>query len=190
MGFVKSTANTSLFYNFSKVTCTYLFVYDDDIIITIGNETNVNIFINRLNFEFSLKYIGLLHYFLGIEMYELPNGDMLLKKTKYICEFLVKDHLETCKPIGSSMLPSPILSTFDDVPFEHPFFYRSIVSALQYITLTRPDIFMLLIRHVNLYLNLLILIGVLLREFYDIFRVPFIIELCSNHMFLLLFQFF
>lgn len=90
MGFVKSTANTSLFYNFSKVTCTYLFVYDDDIIITIGNETNVNIFINRLNFEFSLKYIRLLHYFLGIEMYELLNGDMLLKKQSIFMSFLLK----------------------------------------------------------------------------------------------------
>lgn len=44
------------------------------------------------------------------------------------------------KPIASPMLSSLVLSYQDLVPFDRSSFYRSMISALQYITFTQPNI--------------------------------------------------
>lgn len=78
MGFTKSRANSSIFFNFTTDTLMYLLVYMYDIIIIEGNGEIIKKFIDTLNSTFSLKYMGLLQYFLGIEISELENDDMLL----------------------------------------------------------------------------------------------------------------
>lgn len=81
-----------------------------------------------------------LHYFFGIENTELINGDLILTQSKYIHDSLTKTKMDTCKSIGSPMLSCPHLSTRDDNPYFNPSFYRSIMDALQNITLTCSDI--------------------------------------------------
>lgn len=51
----------------------------DDITIMGLRNTKMQKFINMLNNTFSLKDIGALYFFLGIEMNNLTNGDVLLK---------------------------------------------------------------------------------------------------------------
>lgn len=78
MGFIMSRIDPSLFCNVSTTFLVCLLVYVDDIIITSGSELDVKFLIDTLHSTFSLKYVGLLHYFLGIEFVDLLNGDMLL----------------------------------------------------------------------------------------------------------------
>ena len=44
------------------------------------------------------------------------------------------------KPIATSMISDPILSTRQGELFDDPYLYRSVVGALQYTTLTHPEI--------------------------------------------------
>lgn len=48
--------------------------------------------------------------------------------------------MQNCKPIASPMTTSYPLSAHIGGPLMHPSFYRSIVGALQYITVTRPNL--------------------------------------------------
>lgn len=140
MGFNQFKADPSLFYKFSKTSPIYFLVYIDDVIITKGNEEDIQCIIDTLYSTISLKYLGLFHHFLGIEISYLPNGDIMLTQSKYIREPLEKAHMDYAKPIESPILTLPILSTIDGELMENSSFYRVLYVALQYIIWTRPDI--------------------------------------------------
>ena len=68
VGFFNSSANTSLFiYNNGGCTI-YLLVYVDDIIITSNSDSATQDFIVFLSYQFSIKGLSYLHYFLSIEV--------------------------------------------------------------------------------------------------------------------------
>lgn len=61
----------------------YLLVYVNDIVVTGNNVTTINNFKNALSKRFSLKDLGLLHYFIGVEV--LPNAyGLIFSQSKYI----------------------------------------------------------------------------------------------------------
>lgn len=86
-----------------------------------------------------MKHLGELHHFLGIEVRRYSIG-IFLSPTKYANDILAKMSMLGCKPCGSpcsyksgsSATQSPLLSD--------PTSYRRITGALQYLTLTRPDL--------------------------------------------------
>lgn len=78
----------------------------DDIIITRYSPSKIQKFINMHNVVFSLKYMGALHFFIGIEVKNLTNGSILLKQSKYIKNILAKSHLNEAKLENSPMMPS------------------------------------------------------------------------------------
>ena len=52
---------------------------------------------------------------------------------------MARAQLLDSKPITTPMIVSQRLS-FEGVPFADPTLYRSLVGALQYLTITRPDL--------------------------------------------------
>jgi histone deacetylase 1/2 len=126
-------------YN-SKGNTVYLLVYVDDIIITSNNSSLLQSFITQLNQAFSLKHLGSLDYFLGIEVNQLPNGSLLLTQSKYIRDLLNRTNMLESTPVSTPMQSSCKLSKDGSPALSDPFMYRSVVGALQYATLTRPEI--------------------------------------------------
>lgn len=94
--------------------------------------------IKTLSTQLSLKYLGQLSYFIGIEVHHLENKYLLIAQSKYIKYLLVKEKLEGCKLISTPMVSNISLSASSDVASDNPRLYKSIVGALQYISLTRP----------------------------------------------------
>jgi hypothetical protein len=78
LGFKASKCDPSLFIFSSHGQLVYLLVYVDDIIITGNSSTLLTTLINKLNNTFSLKHLGDLDYFLGIEVKHLAHGSLLL----------------------------------------------------------------------------------------------------------------
>ena len=76
---------------------------------------------------------------MGIEAYRNSEG-LLLTQTKYLHDLLVKTKMIAAKNWPSPMCSSKKLFKTDSKLFEHPTVYRSTIGALQYLTLTRPDI--------------------------------------------------
>jgi histone deacetylase 1/2 len=140
MGFVKSRCDPFLPVQSQKGYCTYVLIYVDDILVTGSSPNLIQDVISKLNSHFALKQLGSVDYFLGIEVHNLPTGALLLNQAKYIHDLLCKAKMENCKPIGSPMMSSCKLSKIGSDTMTDPTLYRSTVGALQYATLTRPDI--------------------------------------------------
>ena len=76
-GFKNLKFDTSLFIFHQNALTLYLLVYVDDIIITRSSLPFFNTFIDRLDACFSLKDLGNLHYFLGVEALSTPSSMLL-----------------------------------------------------------------------------------------------------------------
>ena len=70
-------------------------VYVDDLIVTGGNEDEVNTFKKQMNREFEMSDLGLLSYYLGIEVTQEKNG-ISLKQIGYAKSLLKKTGMEEC----------------------------------------------------------------------------------------------
>jgi len=139
-GFQASKCDPSLFTYAKQKQVVYLLVYVDDIIITGSSSSSVSALVQQLDSVFSLKQLGMLEYFLGIEVEHLPNNSLLLTQSKYIKDLLAKTHMLACNPINTPMVSNCKLSKIGSDTFSDPSLYRSVVGSLQYATITRPEI--------------------------------------------------
>ena len=139
-GFKSSKCDPSLFTLHTRSYCIYLLVYVDDIIITGSSKSAIHDLVSQLNSKFSLKDLGTLDYFLGIEVHHSPNGTLHLSQTKYIKDLLIRANMDNAKSMASPMASTTKLSKFGSSQVTDATFFRSIVGALQYATITRPEI--------------------------------------------------
>jgi histone deacetylase 1/2 len=97
--------------------------------------------LRKLHEEFALKDLGDLRYFLGIEVKKVENG-IIMTQEKYATDLLKRVNMLSCKPMSTPLSTSEKLSAYVGDPLGPTDItrYRSIVGALQYLTLTRPDI--------------------------------------------------
>jgi len=96
-------------------------------------------FIQRLGTHFAMKDLGDLHLFLGIEAKRTSTA-LVLTQTKYTSDLLTRTHMQDSKTCPTPLASGSKLSAYDGAPLSDATEYRSIVGALQYFTLTRPDI--------------------------------------------------
>ena len=118
-----------------------MLIYVDDIVVTSSSSKAVEALLMDLSKEFALKDLGSLHFFLGIEVKNAKDG-IVLSQGKYVQEILQRMGMKGCKPSSTPLSASEKMSLHDGEILwaEDSTRYRSIVGALQYLTLTRPDI--------------------------------------------------
>jgi histone deacetylase 1/2 len=138
-GFVASNYDPSLFTSRSHDHTTMILVYVDDILITGNSTSHVQQCITNLQQAFSIKDLGPLSYFLGIAVTTTPQG-YHFSQTKYLQDLLTRTNMQSAKPSTTPMATGSSLSSDDSALFYNPHLYRSIVGALQYATITRPDL--------------------------------------------------
>ena len=141
LGFIPSKSDTSLFiYNRSN-TSIFVLIYVDDIIVTSSSDEAITGLLKDLSVEFALKDLGDLHFFLGIEVKKHEDG-LHLSQEKYATDLVRRVGLQGCKPSPTLLSSSEKLSLTEGEPLnqEDSTNYRSLIGALQYLTLTRPDI--------------------------------------------------
>ena len=137
--FVNSKADTSLFILKHMHLTIYVLVYVDDLIITRNDTVAIQNFITKLADRFSLKDLGPLSYFLGVEVIPTTNG-VFLSQCQYIHDLLVKANMSHAKDVTSPMSPNQVPFLHDGTSLTNATTYRSIVGGLQYLSLTRPDV--------------------------------------------------
>ncbi|XP_031277635.1 uncharacterized protein LOC116136058 [Pistacia vera] len=111
----------------------------DDILVTDNDLTLIAKAVHDRNNQFTLKVLGPVHYFLGFEVNRNSTG-LLLTQTKYAQELLAKANMEGCKPCVTPMAIGTKLSKEDGDLFKQRTLYRSIISGLQYLRLSRPNL--------------------------------------------------
>jgi hypothetical protein len=138
-GFVNTKSDSSLFVYAVASTTAYFLVYVDDLIITSNNSHFAASIIQQLGRKFSLKDLGPLHFFLGIEVIPTQNG-LFLTQHKYIRDLLAKTCMDGAKDVTTPLSTSVSLKLNDGSATVNPTEYRKVIGALQYLSLTQPDI--------------------------------------------------
>ena len=138
-GFRNSKSDTSLFFKRVQGHLLLVLVYVDDIIVTGSSTCLIQQVISNLQSTFALKDLGELNYFLGIQVVKNSSG-LHLSQSKYIVDLLHKVNLQDCTPCSTPMAAGTSLTKSDSELFANATLYRSTIGALQYATLTRPEI--------------------------------------------------
>uniref|UniRef100_A0A6N2ND41 Reverse transcriptase Ty1/copia-type domain-containing protein n=1 Tax=Salix viminalis TaxID=40686 RepID=A0A6N2ND41_SALVM len=102
-----------------------------------NTESLIDKLIKQLNTKFSMKDLDSFHYFSALEVTHSATN-LFLSQVKYEKDLVLTNLLES-KPVGTSMVVSHHL-TAEGTPFPSITTYHSLVGALQYLTITRPDI--------------------------------------------------
>jgi hypothetical protein len=141
LGFKPSRADTSLFYYNRGKHAMFVLVYVDDIIVASSSQEATNALLKDLEKDFALKDLGNLHYFLGIEVKRNSDG-LVLSQEKYARDVIKRTNMGSCKSVNTPLPSVEKISATEGDPLgpEDSTNYRSVVGALQYLTLTRPDI--------------------------------------------------
>ncbi|KAK0605174.1 hypothetical protein LWI29_023729 [Acer saccharum] len=138
-GFVNSQSDTSLFILNSNGCVIFLLVYVDDIIVTGNDVTSVNDFIATLARRFSIKDLGGLSYFLGVEVTSCSAG-LFLSQQKYITDLLHRTKMFDAKPVSTPLPTDHSITLLDGTSLTDATEFRRVIGALQYLSFTRPDI--------------------------------------------------
>lgn len=119
----------------------YLLLYVDDIVITASSTELPRRLTASINNEFRLKDMGSLHYFLGIQVQRSSKG-FFLHQHQYALDLLERAGMQSCRPCSTPIDTNGKLSATSGTPLQpdDASSYRSIVGALQYLTMTRPDL--------------------------------------------------
>ena len=73
-GFIYSLSDPSLFIFHSEHGLLVLLLYIDDMLLIRSTEALISNFIQLLSSEFTMKDLGPIHHFLGIEIYKTTSG--------------------------------------------------------------------------------------------------------------------
>ncbi|KAJ8772626.1 hypothetical protein K2173_027803 [Erythroxylum novogranatense] len=137
-GFVCSLADPSLFVQHTSTGILVLLIYVDDMLLIGSSMALVQTFLQVLSTEFSMKDLGPLHHFLGIQVHSTETG-LHLNQSRYAYSILERAQMVDCQP-----MPTPLVQrvdlTSDATPLSDPTHFRGLVGSLQYLTLTRPDL--------------------------------------------------
>jgi len=139
LGFVPSVSDTSLFVYKDGSQMAYLLLYVDDIVLTASSDALLRSIIGQLHTEFAMTDLGALHHFLGISVTWSSHG-LFLSQRQYALDLFKRAGMSECHSTTTPVDCKSKLSASDGPPVADPSEYRSITGALQYLTLTRPDL--------------------------------------------------
>lgn len=115
--FVASKADNSLFIRWTGTQLLYVLVYVDDIIVTGTDSGDIDRFVKALDDNFSLKDLGQLTYFLGIEVTRNRQG-VFLSQRKYVLDLLRRVSMDKSNSSPTPMVNSCKMSTHVGTPVE------------------------------------------------------------------------
>jgi hypothetical protein len=112
--------------------------YVDDLFLT-GEEKLITDCKKKLAVEFEKKDLGLIHYFLGLEVWQSPEK-IFLNQGKYAVEILKRFDMLECKAMNAPMEKNLKLLVDTSSELVDATLCRQIIGSLNYLTNTRPDI--------------------------------------------------
>jgi len=102
IGFVKSTTDSNLYIKVVNNEFIIIILYLDDLLIT-GVERIIQECKKILATDFEMKDLGLMHYYLGLEVWERPV-EIYLGQVKYIIKLLHKFGMMDSKLMVTPMI--------------------------------------------------------------------------------------
>eukprot|EP00253_Pinus_taeda_P004112 PITA_04112 len=140
LGFTRSEVDPNLYFKVEDDKPLILVLYVDDLFLTSADPL-IHKCKRELASEFEMKDLRLMHYFLGLEVWQKPR-EIFLSQGKYVVKILERFGMVECKPVTTSMelefkklsgiVAGPILRNATE--------YRHLVEALMFLVNACPDI--------------------------------------------------
>ncbi|CAA7023524.1 unnamed protein product [Microthlaspi erraticum] len=138
-GFEQSYDDYSLFSYSCKNIELRMLVYVDDLIICGNDGYMLQKFKDYLSKCFSMKDLGKLKYFLGIEVSRGPDG-IFLSQRKYVLDIVAETGNLGSRPAETPLEQHQQLSTVVSPLLDDPKKYRRLMGRLIYLLNTRPEL--------------------------------------------------
>jgi hypothetical protein len=101
LGFTKSKVDSNLYFKVMNDEPFILLLYVDDLFLTREEKLITNCK-KKIIAEFEMKDLGLMHYFLGLEVWQSPEK-IFLNQEKYANEILKRFDMLECKSMNTPM---------------------------------------------------------------------------------------
>lgn len=138
-GFTRCHSAPNVYILQQDDTLTFLVLYVDDLLIIGSHSSHIKAVKTALHDRFLMSDLGLLHYFLGIEITQSPSG-IFIGQPKYALDMLLRFRMADYKPAPTPFLSGVKLEASCFSPLVDATLYRQLVGSLIYLTHTRPDI--------------------------------------------------
>uniref|UniRef100_A0A0V0IWV1 Putative ovule protein n=1 Tax=Solanum chacoense TaxID=4108 RepID=A0A0V0IWV1_SOLCH len=148
IGYSQSSYDYSLFTKRDGEDIAVILIYVDDLLITGNSNKLIQELKDSLHSRFKMKDLGVLKFFLGIEIMRSKSG-ILLNQRKYALELISDTGLSGAKPVNTPLETNVKLTTVEydeltgttaDPILKDITGYQRLVGRLLYLTITRPDI--------------------------------------------------
>jgi hypothetical protein len=139
LGFVRSKLEHAVYRRSSKGSFLIVGVYVDDLIISGPSVSDIRKFKGEMMRKFNMSDLGLLSYYLGIEVKQEARG-ITLSQGAYAVKILEGAGMLSCNPCETPMEPRLKLCKNKENEAVDPMAYRSIIGSLRYLVNTRPDL--------------------------------------------------
>lgn len=137
--FKRSSSDSNLYIKTTDSDIILLVIYVNDLIITSSSASLIQGIKQSLCQSFDMTDLGLMHYCLGVEVWQQPSG-IFISQSKYARALLDKFRMQDCKTASTPMEKGLKLSAQSDSPPVDDTTYRQLVSSLIYLSATRPNI--------------------------------------------------
>ena len=119
LGFTKSKADSNMYFKVVDGGPVILLLYVADLFIT-RDEKLITKTKRKIDADFEIKYLGMMHYFLGLEVWQRLS-EIFLNQGKYAIEILKRFRMMDCKAMPTSMVKNMKLlsDTYSKTRFHH-----------------------------------------------------------------------
>lgn len=114
-------------------------LYVDDLIFMGNDHKMLQDFKADMMKTYEMNDLGLMHYFLGIEMSQNDKGIFICQK-KYVESILKKFNMDKCNSVTTPLVVNEKLMKDDGSVKVNESLYRSVIGSLLYLSSTRPEI--------------------------------------------------
>ncbi|KAG8479167.1 hypothetical protein CXB51_029021 [Gossypium anomalum] len=140
LGFNRSVNEPTLYVKKNEAEIQLIVsLYVDDLLVTGGDQDMLAEFKAKMMDMFEMSDLGLMTYFLGMEVRQI-EGKIFLGQRTFALKVLSKFSMKNCKPTSTPIAVGMKLSSQGDHEPVNESTYRSLVGCLLYLTATRPDI--------------------------------------------------
>jgi hypothetical protein len=139
MGFGQSPHEAAIYQRGNRGNTLRVGVYVDDLVITGTKDAEVAVFKEEMKATFQMIDLGLLSFYLGIEVHQGDSG-ITLRQTTYAKRIVELAGLTDCNPALTLIVERLKLSRDSRMEEVDATQYRCLVGSLRYLTHTRLDL--------------------------------------------------
>ena len=138
LGFIKSKEDSNLYFKVEDGRPVMLLLYVD-VLFLKGEDKLIEDARMRLATKFEMKYLRMIQYFLGIEVWKNADG-ILLDQGKYVVDILKKFGMLNCKAITRPMESNLKLMCDSSINSLDAMMYRQMIGSLMFLNNMTQDI--------------------------------------------------